>query len=373
MTDKERKSHKDWFDRQAAKSLAQQISAIDKAFDNKQFVRMCCKGLDALEFNARVKQFAQAMRECLPEHYPLAAKTLQQSLPAALPDCESVTDGWLQWPVGQFVADHGLPHFDESMQLMVDLTQRFSSEYAVRPFVQQRADETFDFLYSQLSSQSPHIRRWCSEGCRTRLPWGAKLTELITDPSPVIPILDALKDDPELYVRKSVANNINDLSKDHPAMVIELCRSWSKSSNPDRDWVIKQGLRTLIKDGDKQALKLIGYSKPSGVDAKLKLSKKKIAIGEALTIQATLHNSSHKKQQLLVDYIVHYQAKNNAAVRQKVFKWKTIELKAGEKLQADKKHAMKRTSVRALYPGKHKVELQLNGEIVARQAFELDE
>ncbi len=372
MAATEKKSHKDWFDRAAAKAMAAQIASVHSAFDSKRFVQLCCKNLNELEFNGRVQHFATAMRETLPKAYPRAVKILEKSLPAELPDCESVTDGWLQWPVGQFIADHGLQHFDESMQCMVALTKRFSAEYAVRPFVQHYPQQTFEFLYDNMADTNPHVRRWCSEGCRTRLPWGAKLNDLIADPSPVLPILSALKDDPELYVRKSVANNLNDLSKDHPALVIDLCKDWSKNSNPHRDWIIKQGLRSMIKDGDKRALKLIGFAKPSGIEAKLSLSAKKLCIGDALVISATLTNSSRKKQSLLVDYIVQYQGKNDAA-RRKVFKWKTVELKAGEQQLAEKKQAFKRTTVRALYPGMHHVELQLNGEIVASTAFELTE
>lgn len=370
MAKPDKKSHKDWFDRRAAKALADQISAAHSPFDSKRFVSLCCKGLDALEFNARVRQFSNALHSTLPDNYPKTAKILSRSMPEVLPNCESVTDGWLQWPIGQFIADYGLEHFHESMACMVELTQRFSAEYAVRPFVKHRSEETFDFLYAQLSDKSPHVRRWCSEGCRTRLPWGEKLVGLITDPSPIMPILESLKDDPELYVRKSVANNLNDLSKDHPVMVMDLCHSWSKSAKSERDWIIRQGLRTLIKAGDKRALKLVGFSKPNGVTAELSLSAKRISIGESININATLHNSSRRSQQLLIDYLVHYQGKNKSD-RRKVFKWKTIELKAKDELVIEKSHPMKRTTVRELYQGKHKVELQLNGEIVAGRFFEL--
>ncbi len=372
MAATEKKSHKDWFDRAAANALASQIQAVHSRFDNKRFVSLCCKDLTSLEFNDRVKQFAAAMHETLPAAYPRAVKILQKSLPAELPDCDAVTDGWLQWPVGQFIADYGVSHFDESMQCMVELTKRFSAEFAVRPFVQHHADETFEFLCSKVADKNPHVRRWCSEGCRTRLPWGAKLNDLIANPLPVVPILEALKDDTELYVRKSVANNLNDLSKDHPSMVVDLCRDWSKNSNPSRDWIIRQGLRSLIKDGDKHALKIIGFSKPDGIDAKLTLSDRQVRIGESLVITAALNNASRKKQQLLIDYIVHYQGKGSAS-RRKVFKWTTVTLKANEKHVSEKKHALKRTTIRALYPGKHKVELQLNGEIVAAKNFELTE
>ncbi len=370
MATSERKSHKDWFDRNAAKGLAAQIKSAYGAFDSKTFIRLCCKDLQALEFNGRVKQFANAMHSTLPDSYPKAVKILEKSLPEVLADCESVTDGWMQWPVGQFIADHGLPHFDESMQCMVELTKRFSSEYAVRPFVQHRADETFEFLYSKVNDENPHVRRWCSEGCRTRLPWGAKLNDLISDPAPIIPILEALKDDPETYVKKSVANNLNDLSKDHPSMVTTLCRDWSKDSSPHRDWIIRHGLRSLIKDADRHALKLIGYSRPTGIDVKLKLSDKRINIGDSIGLQASLHNTSKKKQPLLIDYIVHYQGKSTGG-RRKVFKWKTIELGGSEKIVLEKNHPMKRTTIRALYPGKHTIEVQLNGESVASTTFGL--
>ena len=155
-------------------------------------------------------------------------------------------------------------------------------------------------------------------------------------------------------------------------MVTTLCREWSGNSNPQRDWIIKHGLRGLIKDGDKQALKLIGYAKPTGIDVKLKLSGKQVAIGESVGLQARLSNTGKKKQKLLIDYIVHYQGKSSAS-RRKVFKWKSIELKAGESMLLEKKHPMKRTTIRALYPGNHTVELQLNGESVASQKFSLSE
>ena len=368
----ERKSHKDWFDRDAAKALARQVCAVHKSFDNKRFVRLCGHRLNELEFNARVRQFSNALRETLPASYPQAVMILEQSLPEVLPDCDSVTDGWLQWPLGQFIADNGLSHFDESMHCMVELTQRFSAEYAIRPFVKHQPEETFAFLYTKLSDKSPHVRRWCSEGCRTRLPWGEKLSDLVADPTPIIPILDALKDDPEKYVQKSVANNLNDLSKDHPDKVLSLCRDWSKNSNTGRDWIVKQGLRSLLKAGDNRALKIMGFTRPRGINASLKLSCRDLHIGESIKINAVLHNSDSRQQNLMIDYVIHFQGKNSAK-RQKVFKWKTVELKANEELTIEKNQPMKRTSIRELYEGKHTVELQINGEILARRAFELHE
>lgn len=370
MAAAEKKSHKDWFDRKAATALAAQLASADKNFDQKAFVKQSAKGLQALEFNARVKQFADAMANLLPASYPRATAIIRKSFPPPLPDCESVTDGWLQWPVGQFIADYGVPYFDDSMQTMVELTQRFSAEYAVRPFVQQYPDETFTYLLQRVDDDSPHVRRWCSEGSRSRLPWGGNLKSLIEDPTPVLPILESLKDDPELYVRKSVANNLNDIAKDHPELVVDLCKRWSKRSNERRDWIIRHGLRTLIKQGNKGALQLTGYSAPEKISCSMSIEKKRIRIGAAVPMQVTLKNASAKTQHLLVDYVVHYQGKQNNA-RAKVFKWKSIELLQGESITISKQHAMKPTTVRALYPGKHAIEVQLNGERMARAEFTL--
>ena len=150
------------------------------------------------------------------------------------------------------------------MTAMIELTQRFSSEYAVRPFVERYPEATFKRLLALTDDPSPHVRRWCSEGTRPRLPWGAKLHHLVADPSPIWPILEALKDDDELYVRRSVANNLNDIGKDHAALVVERCQAWLEDGNAQRDWTVKHGLRSLVKDGDPGALAVMGYGPPSG-------------------------------------------------------------------------------------------------------------
>ncbi len=366
----ERKAYKDYFDRSAAKALAQQVAVAMPSFDQKGFVRQAVRNIEALEFHARVKQFSDALRTTLPDDIPQALGILTQSLPAPLPDCEAVTDGWLQWPLGQFIADHGLDHFDDSMHAMTELTQRFSSEFAVRPFVQHQQEKTFAYLKSQLKHDSPHVRRWCSEGVRSRLPWGVKLNALVADPAPIWPILDALVDDPELYVRRSVANNLNDIAKDHPQVTIKRAKGWLKKPGEHREWVVKHGLRTLIKNGDPQALELIGFGAPKGVSAKLSIAPQKISVGETVALDVTLQSKAKSSQRLLLDYIVHYVRKGGKS-GSKVFKWTTLELASGETRQVSRNHPMRQTTVRALYPGVHKVKLQLNGNVVAAGEFEL--
>lgn len=366
----ERKAFKEWFDEAAAQALATQVAGAMPGFDQEQFVRLASRDLQALEFAGRVKQFSDALATTLPESIPKALAVLSESLPEPLPDCESVTDGWLQWPVGQFIADYGLEHFEASMAAMIELTQRFSSEYAVRPYVKHHPEATFERLLALTDHPSPHVRRWCSEGVRPRLPWGVKLRDLVADPSPIWPILEALKDDDELYVRRSVANNLNDIAKDHAALVVQRCQAWSKDSNERRDWAIKHGLRSLIKAGDSAALAVIGFGPPQKLTAKLSIRPKTIAVGDVVEFSAQLETSSARAQQLVVDYVVDY-VRKGGKTSGKVFKWTTLELPAHGRMTLDKRHAMKATRVRALYPDVHRVTLQVNGEKVAEAQFRL--
>jgi 3-methyladenine DNA glycosylase AlkC len=366
----ERKLFKDWFDRAAAQQLAQQVSAVHKGFDDRRFIRLATQKVSDLEFHARIRQFSDAFAETLPDSYPKAVDLLIRSLPPALEGCDQIKDGYLFWPFGQFIADHGLDHFDESMNAMTELTQRFTSEFAVRPFVEKHPTKTFKRLTSLTTHSNPHVRRWCSEGVRTRLPWGKKLHNLIAEPSPVWTILEALKDDPEIYVRRSVANNVNDLAKDHPDAVLARCGTWSKDASPERVWVINRALRSLIKDGHPHALKIIGFGPPKKLSANLETKPKRISIGDSVELCATLSSDFQRRQKLLIDYAVQY-VRKGGNTGSKVFKWKQIELPSRGEATLTKKHSMRITTIRALYPGTHKVELQINGERVAETEFEL--
>lgn len=372
MTSKksERKAFKDWFDRAAAKALAEQVHGAWARFDRAAFVRAATRKLTTLEFAARVQQFSDALATYLPDSIPKSLEILEHSLPPLLPDCEAVTDGWLQWPVGQFIADHGVPHFDASMNAMIALTQRFSSEFAVRPFVEQRPDETFARLRGLTGHDSPHVRRWCSEGVRPRLPWGKKLTALVEDPSPIWPILDALADDPELYVRRSVANNLGDIAKDHEKAAIAWARKCAKLGGEHRTWLVKHGLRGPIKAGNAAALAVIGYAPPKKLEATLRASPRTVEIGNSVQLRATLSTEHGRRQALMIDYVVHYVRKKEGGSG-KVFKWTTTELPARGTLTLDKNHPMRVTTIRALYPGRHRVELQVNGARVAEASFTL--
>lgn len=369
MASEQRKKFKDWFDREAALAWVQQVQSVYPQFDGKIFERAACQSLDDLEFAARVQQFSDALAETLPSERSEAIDILRRSLPGLLPDCESPTDGWLQWPLGQFIADHGLEHYEVSMQAMMELTQRFTSEFAVRPFLESYPERVFQDFQVLCQHPNSHVRRWCSEGSRPRLPWGVVLKDLVRDPLPIFPILEALKDDPELYVRRSVANNLNDISKDHPELVVELCEKWSLDSNPLRDWLIKHALRGLVKDANPVALKILGFHAPQNLEVQLSLSPSQIRLNESLELQLRLKNRGKMVQKLQVDYVVHY-VRLKDKISEKVFKWKTLEIDGDSALELSKKHFMKSTTIRALYPGSHRVEVQINGCRLAEASFD---
>lgn len=367
VTDKsppERKAFKDYFDEEAAARLGAQVKSAWPAFDVLAFCRRATTGLHTKEFNARVAAFSDALAATLPSEVSQALAILTRSLPPVLPDCEAITDGWLQWPLGQFIADHGLADVEASMEAMMALTMRFSSEFAVRPFLVACPEKIYPRLYELTGHENPHIRRWCSEGSRPRLPWGKALPAVVADPAPGWPILEALKDDPALYVRKSVANHLNDIAKDHPDQVITCCRSWLKKAPPERLWVIRHGLRSLIKAGHPEALKLLGYAPGVVLRAVVRAESERVVIGGAVHLSARVENPGGEACRAVVDYVLHFVRPSGKASR-KVFKWSNIALPAGGGVELVKRHPFRHTTTRMLFPGPHRIELQVNGRCLA--------
>ena len=366
----ERKAFKEYFDRDAVRAIADQVAPHVPGFDRSRFLRRAGRDLASLEMMDRVRQISDALHQELPGDTAEAMAALTASLPPTLPDCEQVTDGYLQWPIGQLIADHGADDFDASFDAMIALTQRFSSEFAVRPFLIAEPARVIERLMALTDHPSPHVRRWCSEGIRPRLPWGQRVHALEADPSPILPILEALKDDPEEYVRRSVANTLNDIAKAHPALVVRIAARWWRGASTNRQRLVRHALRTLIKAGDPGALAVLGYGPPKALTASLSVSPDQVTIGESVTLSLTLKNGSKDPQALLLDYQVHY-VKADGSARPKVFKWKELALEPGSVATPTKKHSMRRTTIRPLHAGQHRVEVLANGEVVAGATFSL--
>ncbi|MGZ5279780.1 MAG: DNA alkylation repair protein, partial [Pseudobdellovibrionaceae bacterium] len=221
-----------------------------------------------------------------------------------------------------------------------------------------------------------HVRRWASEGSRPRLPWGERLQDFVRDPSPTLPILEQLKFDPELYVRESVSNHLNDIAKDHPDLVVRILTGWKKEAgikHADKvDWIIRRSLRTLIKDGHAGALKLIGISQKVKIQlVDFTVVKKRIKMGDRIQFEFEIQSLSNQPHDLVIDYIIHF-VKSNKRTAPKVFKLKMIELPAKGKIRIEKKHHIKKITTREYYSGLHVLEIQVNGIVAGKQEWHLE-
>lgn len=355
----------------AIKRIAKSVALVVPGFNAKAFQKDAERGIDELELKARVHHLIAVLHR----HYDLPFKKLStylQDLPDVW-DRGSVADNkasFAAWPIIDYVAAHGLQHPKEALQTLEKLTPLFSAEFAIRPFIQQHANVTYATLLEWCEHPSEHVRRLASEGSRPRLPWGMRLPQFIKDPGPLLAILEKLKVDESLYVRRSVANNLNDISKDNPEWMINLCEIWLADSHEHTDWIVKHALRSLVKAGDVRVFPLLGYAaKPSVFVSEIQLDKKVVALGESISFSCAL-TGGKKAQNLVVDYVIYFM-KANGKLAPKVFKLKNITLAENESITITKKHSLKPITTRRYYVGEHQLAIQINGKEVARADFYL--
>jgi 3-methyladenine DNA glycosylase AlkC len=350
------------------KRLADSLALAHPTFDKKSFLSLLPR-LNPLEMKDRVRLLRDELKKRLPSSYPSALKILRHSARVGS------LEGFELWPYTEFVQTYGLEDVALSLDALREFTQAFTSEWAVRPFIQNHPIETMAFLENCARHKNVHVRRWASEGSRPRLPWGERLHEFVRDPSPTLAILETLKFDPELFVRKSVANHLNDIAKDHPHLVLKTLSAWKKAAGKNHqskiDWIIKRSLRNLIKEGHAGALALIGVSsKPKISFHALKIARQKIRLGERMDFTFVVKSHAKKSQRLVIDYRVHF-VKANGRLSPKVFKLKTVELAAHEQRKISKSHLFKPITTREYYAGEHQLEIQINGKIMGASRWEL--
>jgi len=359
---------KHWIDKDLLVKIADALAEVFPEFDKKQFVALAPQ-LKALELKPRVQAVRDQLRHQLPDDYNRAVKILLDSLKS------SRLKGFDLWPYTEFVQTYGLESAKLSLDALHKLTQKFTSEFAVRPFLRKYPEETLAFLEKCAEDSSVHVRRWASEGSRPRLPWGERLHLFIENPSRTLKVLEKLKHDSELYVRKSVANHLNDISKDHPKVVINLLKNWQSAAGEVHrekiDWIVRHSLRTLIKAGMPDALKLIGVGpKVKIAVSKLKLNKKIYVMDDGIDFTFTVTSKANKPQKLVVDYVIHFK-KANGETSPKVFKLKTFTLKPKETVALKKVHPLKKITTRRYYSGAHAIEIQINGVKYAKSPWTL--
>lgn len=349
----------------AVRAAAQALAAAWAGFDARRFERQVCEGLEALELKARALHVCTALEAQLPVDFEPAAAVLQAAMQG-----EHGLKGWVLWPVGEFIARHGQAQPERALELLRMLTPRFTAEWALRPFIERHPALVFETLSRWADDPDEHVRRLVSEGSRPRLPWGLQLKGLIADPSPTLPLLERLQDDPSGYVRRSVANHLNDIAKDHPALVAGWVETHLPGAPRARQMLLRHASRTLIKAGDARVLKAFGLGHRFQGQVTLAVSPPRITLGEAVTLQIELRSNARRAQALLIDYAVHH-VKAAGHRTAKVFKGWRIELAPGEARTLVKRHAVKPITTRIYHAGPHAVDLRVNGQVVAEAGFEL--
>lgn len=363
MSDTPAPALKEWFNEARYRQMARDLAAIHPGFNQRRFLALTLPDLAPLSLLQRLRRATEAMRATLPEKYPAALDVLRALAP-------KFDHNFVSLVLPDFVGLYGRDDFDRSLDALKFFTQFGSSEFAIREFLRLDLPRTLRVMTKWSRDDNEHVRRLASEGCRPRLPWSFKLRELIADPSPVAPILENLRADPSLYVRKSVANHLNDITKDHPAWVLDRLGVWDLE-NQHTAWIAKRALRTLIKKGDRRALAVIG----AGARAQIRLdaftvAPHRIVLGDELTISCLLTLTARQPQKLVVDYAIHY-VKQSGAGSAKVFKWKELTLAPGETLTLTKRQRIRDFTTRKHHAGRHAVDVMVNGERFAEAMFDL--
>ncbi len=357
------------------------VPALQRAwpfFDGERFASLACEGLEALELKARAMHVCAALEATLPANFAAAADVIEAALAPAEPaDADAPTNdptgglrGWILWPVGEYIARHGQEQPQRALAALHALTQRFTAEFAIRPFIVRHPALVFATLRRWTTDASPHVRRLVSEGSRPRLPWGLRLQSLVQDPSPTLPLLAALQDDPSDYVRRSVANHLNDIAKDHPQVVVDWLRTHLPGAPAPRRALLRHASRTLVKQGHPGVMKAWGLGSAWRGEAVLTLTPRRVKLGDGITFTLQLRSNSARVQKLAVDYAVHH-VKADGSRTPKVFKGWTIELPARGEATLVKRHSLRPVTTRRYHPGEHGLVVQVNGRPVAESTFAL--
>ncbi len=354
--------------------IASEIKNVYAPFEQEAFEKEVTTKFDELELKERIVHIRNMLAKYLPNDYVEAVNILLKALPAEL-DPKKIDDDFGEFiyaPYSDFVASFGCckEHLDFSLQALAEMTKRFTVEYAIRDFINEFPEQSFTMLEACSLSVNYHERRLASEGCRPKLPWGKRLNSEYTKP---IIILDNLYMDKTRFVTRSVANHLNDIAKIDAPLVVETLKRWRDSKKQDEkemEFILSHSLRTLVKDGNKEALALLGYHANPAIEVKnFHVESLALKVGESLIFSFDIE--AKKEEALMVDYILYFQTKVGK-LTPKVHKIKKLNLKKGELKTISKKHLFKANmSTRKLYSGEHKLVLQINGEVFNEVVFDL--
>ena len=360
-----------FFNENFIKEFSEIFINIHPSFDKKIFIKQVLdKDWEDRELKERMRHISLMLHKHLPKEFKKAAKLLK-NLTSYLLKEKPVKDLSFEYMfLPDYIEIFGQEDVDSSINAIEKITQYTSAEFAVRPFIQNHPKKMMAQMQKWTDHKNKWVRRLATEGCRPRLPWGMALGDFKKDPKPVIKILEKLKNDPAETVRRSVANNLNDVSKDHPELALKLGKKWfGKDENVD--WVVKHGLRTLLKQGNVDAMLLFGFADPADIIiSDLKMEPQQIKIGDGGTFSFHLNIKSKKDVKLRLEYFIYF-VKSNGKLSKKIFQIKEKIQAAGLQEFINKKQHFKNLTTRKHYVGEHKLSIVVNGVEKAFTTFEL--
>lgn len=342
--------------------LASVVSACaPRGIDQARFKEsVLTQGWEGLELKARMRRITECLRSALPEDYLEALPIMRDAAPHF--------GDYLSMFFPDFVEVYGMDHWDESVDALWWMTRFGSSEFAVRPFLKADAPRMLKTMLLWTEDENEHVRRLASEGSRPLLPWAMNLPAFQKDPNPLLPILEALKDDSSEYVRRSVANNLNDIAKDHPQLVLKTAQEWNGYSK-ERDKLVKHACRTLLKKGDAGAMQLFGFRDPKDIKVTaLEIQSESIPLGSELQFSFALRSATSLGK-VRLEYLLEFARPHGRGAR-KVFKISESDSAETERT-VSRRHSFVDRSTRKHYVGEHCVTVIVNGVAKASQSFHL--
>ena len=353
---------KNLYSKEFIKKLANRLFLAFTNFEKEDFINTIFDiSWQNLELKQRMRHIAITLNKYLPFSYKKQLEILKE--------VKKDFTGLEAMIFQDFVEVFGLDDFDESMKALEVFTQEASSEFAIRQFILKYEEQTMNQMKIWAKSSNEHLRRLSSEGCRPRLPWAISLPKFKRNPTKALEIIELLKNDKSLYVRKSVANNLNDISKDNPQLVIKFVKE-NLGSTKELDWICKHASRTLLKKGDKQILELFNFDKSHHINLIDFCYDKSVNIDENLTFSFEI-NSDENIGNIRVEYVIYYLKSNNIH-NKKVFMISQNEIKSSSK-KFTKKQSFKNMTTRKHYLGKHFIAILINGEEILKKEFYLND
>jgi len=344
--------------------VADVFAAVRSDFDRARFLVETTRDLDALTLMERIHRIAETLDTLLPTDFGEALTVVHAAAP-------KMATPFLTLSLCDWVAIRGFDDFDRSMEALRRLTVFGSAEFAVRPFLRRDLSRALAVMETWSRDPDERVRRLASEGCRPRLPWSFRLDALVTDPTPTLSILKALRNDPSVDVRRSVANHINDVTKDNSDIALTWLEAWP-TDEAGTAWTVKHALRTLIKRGNPRALALIGVEAKACVEVEaFSLAPANVPAGGSVTMRLRLRSTAETTRRLVIDYAVHY-VKSSGKTRPKVFKLRLALAAPGEVLEVERRHDFADLSTRRHHPGLHAIDVLVNGVTAARGEFTLE-